>query len=89
MTRVLVVATAPVAAEEISSSIGDRYGPTAEFRVISAEPVEAIDEAVERYGADVLVVVTRISDEASWRESGAVESVRDQFDVPLTHLLVA
>ena len=121
MTKVLVVATAPVAPEEISSPIENRFGEDAEFTVIPlfggsnmkrgasagprssgrdsgtesdrdrtmADPAGTIDEARRRYGADEVVVVTRISDEASWLGSGAVESARDRLDVPLTHLLVA
>ena len=93
MTKVLVVATAPLEPEEISSPIESRFGEDAEFKVISvlagSSPAGKIDEAQRRYGADEVVVVTRVSDEASWVESGAVESERDRVHGPLTHLLVA
>jgi hypothetical protein len=48
-----------------------------------------IDEALRGFDADAVVVVTRVSDEASWLGTGAVESARDRFAIPLTHLLVA
>jgi hypothetical protein len=100
VTKVLVVATAPVAREEISSPIENRFGEDAEFRVIplfagsnrattTTDPAGAIEEARRRYGADEVVVVTRVSDEDSWVGSGAVDSARERLDVPLTHLLVA
>jgi len=93
MTKVLVVATAPVEPDEISSPIENRFGEDAEFKVIplfpGSHPGGRIDEAQRRYGADEVVVVTRVSDEASWVGSGAVESERDRLHVPLTHLLVA
>jgi hypothetical protein len=111
VTKVLVVATAPVAEDEISSPIGDRFGQGTEFKVVPLlEPTVSrgrsstrrgsavledpadlgtIDEALRGFDADAVVVVTRISDEASWLASGAVESARDQFTIPVTHLLVA
>jgi hypothetical protein len=93
VTKVLVVATAEVAPEEISSPIEDRFGEDAEFAVIpisgGSNRAGTIAEARRRYGADEVVVVTRVSDEASWVETGAVESARDRLDFPLTHLLVA
>jgi hypothetical protein len=102
MTKVLVVVTAPVAPDEISSPIENRFGGDAEFTVIPlfarsdrggevvvADPAGMIDQARRRYGADQVVVVTRVSDEESWVGSGAVESARDQLEVPVTHLLVA
>ncbi len=54
-----------------------------------ADPAGTIDQAQRRYGADQVVVVTRVSDEASWVGSGAVDSARERLHVPLTHLLVA
>ncbi len=100
--KVLVVATAPIAPEEISSPIETRFGDDAEFTVVPlfagsspggatsvADAAGMIDQARRRYGADQVVVVTRVSDEASWVGSGAVESARDRLEVPLTHLLVA
>ena len=48
-----------------------------------------IDKALRGFDADAVVVVTRVSDKSSWLVSGAVESARDQFAIPLTHLLVA
>ena len=93
MTKVLVVTTAPVGRDEITSPIESRFGEDAEFRVIplfaESDPGDEIDEAQRRYGADEVVVVTRVSDEASWVGSGAVDSAREQLHVPLTHLLVA
>jgi hypothetical protein len=92
--RVLVVATSHVEAGKIESPIDERYGRRAEIKVVAPfadepVPLEAIDEAVHDFGADELVVVTNVSEEASWLESGTVESARDRFDVPVTYLLVA
>lgn len=117
MIKVLVVATAPVAEDEISSPIEDRFGQGTELRVVplfevavsrgpttrpgGARPrpggarledtadLGPIDEALRGFDADAVVVVTRVSDEGSWVGSGAVESARDRFGIPLTHLLVA
>jgi hypothetical protein len=105
VTKVLVVATARVAEAEISSPIGERFGEGTEVKMVpllegsttrqetavleGTADLGTIDEALRGFDADAVVVVTRISDEASWLASGAVESVRDQFAIPLTHLLVA
>jgi hypothetical protein len=103
MRRVLVVVTARVEAEELSPPLQGRFGRDAQVRILRPQPstepdgrvatgpdsVQAIDDALREFDADVVVVVTRMSDEASWRETGTVESARDHFDVPITHLLVA
>ena len=93
--RLLVVATADIEADEIRPRIDDRYGTETEVELLrpdnaaGGDPVPAIDDAIERIRADLVVVVTRMSDERSWREAGAVESARDRIPVPVTHLLVA
>ncbi|HEY4345958.1 MAG TPA: hypothetical protein VGM80_00085 [Gaiellaceae bacterium] len=131
-SRVLVVATSNVGADEITATVGGRFGADAEIRVLApaskisrldwltnaeddarsdateraaevadaipgedipaesgdVDPLQAIDDALRTFDADQVVVVTRTADEVTWLENGTVESARDRFDVPITHLVV-
>ena len=51
--------------------------------------LDAIDAALRQDAIQEVVVVTRRSDEESWREAGEVEAARDRLGVPVSHLLVA
>jgi hypothetical protein len=93
--RLLVVATSDFQPDEIRSPIDDRFGRGTEVQLLwqaaktDDDRTYEIADLADRIHADAVVVVTRISDERSWREAGAVESARNRIGVPVTHLLVA
>lgn len=62
--------------EHVDASVGD------------ADPLQAIDDAVRLFDPDAVVVVTRDDEEATWLKSGAGDSPRARFDVPITHVVV-
>jgi hypothetical protein len=87
--RVLVVAMAEIEADEIRRPLHRRYGG-ADVRFLGrGTALDAIDDALRRDEIEEVVVVTRRSDEESWREAGEVEAARDRLGVPVSHLLVA
>ena len=88
-TRVLVVATSDIEVDELTQPLHRRFG-RADVRLLRrGGALEAIDEALRRDEIEEVVVVTRRSDEESWREAGEVEAARDRLGVPVSHLLLA
>jgi GABA permease len=53
------------------------------------DPLQAIEDEVRLFGPDRIVVVTRTEDDATWLETGVVDSARTLFDVPVTHVVVS
>jgi len=87
--RVLVVATSDIEVDEIKQPLHRRFG-RADVRFLRRGPaLKAIDDALRQDEIEEVVVVTRRSDEESWREAGEVEAARDRLGVPVSHLLVA
>jgi hypothetical protein len=87
--RVLVVATSDIEADEIRQPLHRRFGDTDVRFLGRGAPLEAIDDALRQDEIEEVVVVTRRSDEDSWREAGEVEAARGRLGVPVSHLLVA
>jgi hypothetical protein len=87
--RVLVVATSDIGADEIRQPLHRRFGGADVRFLPRGAALEAIGDALRREGIEQVVVVTRRSDEESWREAGELESARDRLGVPVSHLLVA
>ena len=87
--KVLVVATSDIEAAEIRQPLQRRFGGADVRYLPPGAPLEAIGEALRHDGIEEVVVVTRRSDEESWREAGEVENARDRLGVPVSHLLVA
>jgi GABA permease len=65
-----------VPADRVDSEVGD------------TDPLQAIDDAMRTFEPDEVVLVTAPDYDTSWLESGAAESARRRFDVPITHLVV-
>jgi len=59
-----------------------------ETEVGDTDPVQAIEDALRRFPADEVIVVTRPGDEASWLEKDSAEAASERFGVPVTHLVV-
>ncbi len=88
--KVLVVATSDIDTDELRQPLDKRYGEEAEVHFMPRRTtVEAIDHALREEEIEEVVVVTRRSDEQSWREAGKVEAARTRLGVPISHLLVA
>jgi GABA permease len=52
------------------------------------DPVQAVEDALRSFPADEIVLSTHPPGRSNWLERGVVGAVRDQFDVPVTHVVV-
>lgn len=48
----------------------------------------AIEDELRRSGADEVIVSTHPPGQSNWLETGIVERLRDELDIPVTHLVV-
>jgi nucleotide-binding universal stress UspA family protein len=78
------------AEERLRSSIAEleRLGISARGEVGDADPVQAIEDALRTFGADVIVISTHPEGRSNWLERGVVTSARERFAVPITHVVV-
>jgi hypothetical protein len=63
-------------------------GMTARGEVGDSDPVQAIEDAVRTFGPDEIVISTHPEGRSNWLERGVVESARERFAVPVTHVVV-
>lgn len=54
----------------------------------STSPVVAIEDELRAFGADEVIVVTHPRERETWQERDELERLRDELDVPITHLVV-
>jgi len=66
----------------------ERVGILARGEVGDADPVQAIEDALRTFGADVIVISTHPEGRSNWLERGVVASARERFAVPITHVVV-
>ncbi len=72
-------------AEEVAEAAP---GADVEALVGDSDPVKAIEDALRRFPADELIVITRPDEEAEWLEEGSGEEAQNRFSLPVTHLVV-
>ena len=48
----------------------------------------AIEDELRRHGADEVIISTYPSGKSNWLETGIVDRLRDELDVPVTHVVV-
>jgi hypothetical protein len=48
----------------------------------------AIEDELRQYGADEVVISTYPRGKSNWLETGIVERLRDELDIPVTHVVV-
>ena len=78
-------------AAEIARSAGRAVGEEAgevETEVGDPDPVQAIEDALRKFPAEEVIVVTRPGDEAGWLEKDSAAAASERFGVPVTHLVV-
>ncbi|MFL5826617.1 MAG: hypothetical protein ACJ76V_08860 [Thermoleophilaceae bacterium] len=61
----------------------DAAGDTGE-----ADPLLALQDALQTYPADEIVLFTHARGERNWQEEGIVEQAKSRFDRPVSHLIV-
>ena len=61
----------------------DAAGDTGE-----SDPLLAIQDALQTFPADEIVLFTHPAGDLNWLEDGVVDEVRDRFEIPVDHLIV-
>jgi len=63
-------------------------GFSARGEVGNTSPLQAIEDGLRRFGADEVIISTHPPGKSNWLESGLVERVREELDLPVTHVVV-
>jgi len=63
-------------------------GIEADGSVGSADPVQAIEEALRVFGADEIIISTHPPGHSGWLEMRVVARVRELHRLPITHVIV-
>jgi hypothetical protein len=61
----------------------DAAGDTGE-----SDPLQAVEDALQTFEADEIVLFTHPGGQRNWLEEGLVEEAEDRFDRPVRHLVV-
>jgi len=82
---------ARVAAQERLNASLDRLrtlGIDAKGEVGDGEPLQAMEDALRLFGADEIIISTHPEGRSHWLEKNVVQSARERFAVPITHVIV-
>ena len=63
-------------------------GVNARGEIGDSEPLQAVEDAVRTFGPDEIIISTHPEGRSHWLERGLVDSVRERFDIPVTHVVV-
>jgi len=63
-------------------------GIAAKGEVGDGEPLQAMEDALRLFGADEIIISTHPAGRSHWLEKNVVESARERFAVPITHVVV-
>lgn len=73
---------------DVSLAALAEIGINANGRVGDADPVQAIQDALQTFPADEIIISTHPRGRSNWLEKGVVERARDRVDPPITHVVV-
>jgi hypothetical protein len=78
------------ARERVDASLAKlrEVGFSAQGQVGEPDPVQAIEDALRTFGPDEIIISTHPEGRSHWLERGVVESARERFAVPITHVVV-
>lgn len=76
------------AVQEESVERLDEEGVDAAGDTGESDPLLAIQDTLETFPADRVVLFTHAEGERNWHEEGVVERARDRFHVPVTHMVI-
>jgi universal stress protein family protein len=66
----------------------ERLEIAARGEVGDADPLQAIEDALRTFGADMIIISTHPEGRSNWLERGVVSGARERFAVPITHVVV-
>ncbi len=53
----------------------------------AGDPLQALEDALRTFAADVILISTHPEGRSHWLERGVVEAARERFDVPVAHVV--
>ena len=79
-----------VAQDRLDRSLGElsRIGIDARGEIGDPDPLQAIEDALRTFGADVVIISTHPEGRSNWLERGVVSEARQRFALPLVHVVV-
>ncbi len=79
-----------VAQERLDSSLRELNAAGIEARgeIGDPDPLQAIEDALRTFGADLLIVSTHPEGRSNWLERGVVSGARERFAIPIEHVVV-
>jgi hypothetical protein len=69
--------------ERLSEEGVDAAGDTGD-----ADPLLAVQDALQTFLADRIVLFTHAEGKRNWQEEGLVEQARERFDPPVSHMVI-
>jgi GABA permease len=63
-------------------------GVDARGEVGDGDPLQAIEDAIRTFAPDELIISTHPPERSHWLERGVVDSARERFALPVTHVVV-
>jgi hypothetical protein len=78
-------------AEEVAQETAERLdeeGIDAAGDTGESDPLLALQDALQTYPADEIVLCTHSSSSRNWQEEGVVDEARERFGRPVIHLIV-
>jgi hypothetical protein len=78
-----------VASRRLEESLQDLSGIDAEVSgsVGDSDPLQAIEDALQTFSPDEILIVTHPDEEGRWLESDVFERARHRFEPPITHVV--
>jgi GABA permease len=73
---------------ERSLKVMRERGIDVEGQIGDGDPLQAIEDAIRTFAPDELVISTHPPERSHWLEHGIVESARERFALPVTHVIV-
>jgi hypothetical protein len=55
--------------------------------ISDGDPIQAVEDALRSFAADLIVISTRAGGRSRWLEEGIVDAARARFGVPVTHVV--
>jgi hypothetical protein len=79
-----------VAQDRLDRSLSElnRTGISARGEIGDPDPLQAIEDSLRTFGADVIIISTHPEGRSNWLERGVVSGARERFAVPITHVVV-
>jgi hypothetical protein len=93
--KILALVSEPVSGDALKNAVGSD-AEDAEVLVVAPaleshhrslpDPLLAIQDALQAFDADEIVLLIQPGDDGNWLEDGLVEDARERFDRPVRHL---